>query len=148
MLILFLLNNHWGLQIARTVTGSDYITAHDTTALYKNYWYQYYPLESTTQLQEMLETTMIKQTFEKVKQPILLLYYYKDEKHQDSVVSVPAMLDMYKELGTPANMKIKQLMPNVGDHVMASYIKSKDLLDVQQEIESFMERKLKMQSMQ
>lgn len=144
----FLLNNHWGLQIARIATGSRYVTANDTTALYKKYWYQHYPLESTTQLQELLETTMTKQTFEKVKQPVLLLYYYKDDKHQDSVVSVPAMLDMYKELGTPANIKIKQAMPNVGDHVMASYIKSKDLLDVQQAIESFMERKLKMQRVQ
>ena len=74
-----------------------------------------------------------------------MLYYYRDEKHQDSVVSVPAMLKMFSELGTPANLKIKEAMPNVGDHVMASYIKSKDLLDVQQAIEKFMERKLKIE---
>jgi esterase/lipase len=141
----FLLNNHWGLQIARTVTGSHYITSSDTSSAYKQYWYWNYPLESTTQLQELLETTMTKETFEKVKQPTLLLYYYKDDVHQDSVVSVPAMLTMFKELGTPSNEKIKQPMPDVGDHVMGSYIKSKDLLEVQQAIENFMERKLKMQ---
>jgi esterase/lipase len=136
----FLLNNHWGLQIARTLTGSHYVTAKDTSAIYKQYWYQQYPLEAATQLQEMLETTMNKTTFEKVKQPALLLYYYKDEVHQDSVVSVPAMLKMFDELGS--EKKVKIAMPNVGNHVMGSYVKSKDLLDVQQTIEKFMERTL------
>ena len=73
-----------------------------------------------------------------------MLYYYKDEKHQDSVVSVPAMLRMYGELGTPANQKIKEAMPDVGDHVLGSYIKSKDLLEVQQAVEQFMQKKLKL----
>lgn len=141
----FLLNGHWGLQIARTVTGSHYVTASDSSATYKKYWYWQYPLESATQLQEFLETSMTKQTFEKVKQPSLMLYYYKDDVHQDSVVSVPAMLNMFDELGTPANEKVKMAMPNVGNHVMASYIKSKDLLDVQQAIEKFMQHQLKMQ---
>ncbi|HEY2727464.1 MAG TPA: alpha/beta hydrolase [Parafilimonas sp.] len=144
----FLLSNHWGLQIARTVTGSHYVTASDTSALYKKYWYYRYPLEPATQLQELIETSMTKETFEKVKQPVLMLYYYKDNVHQDSVVSVPAMLNMFTELGTPKNLKIKQAMPDVGDHVMGSYIKSKDLLEVQQSIENFMERKLKMQPVQ
>ena len=141
----FLLNNHWGLQIARTVTGSHYVTSKDSRPIYQQYWYGQYPLESATQLQELLETTMTKQTFEKVKQPVLLLYYYKDEKHQDSVVSVPAMLNMFNELGTASNLRVKEAMPDVGNHVMASYIKSKDLLDVQRAIEKFMERKLKME---
>lgn len=141
----FLLNNHWGLQLARTLTGSNYVTAKDTTRLYSQYWYNHYPLESATQLQELLETTMTKTTFEKVKQPLLLLYYYKDDTHQDSVVSVAAMLKMFGELGTSANLKVKEAMPNAGDHVMGSYIKSKDLLEVQQAIENFMERKLKIQ---
>ena len=69
-------------------------------------------------------------------------YYYKDEVHRDSVVSVPAMLKMFDELGTAKNSKIKQSMPNAGNHVLGSYIKSKDLLGVQQAIESFMEKKL------
>jgi esterase/lipase len=144
----FILNNHWGLQIARTVKSSHYITATDSSLAYKQYWYWHYPLESTTQLQELLETTMTKQTFEKVKQPTLLLYYYKDDVHEDSVVSVPAMLNMFKQLGTPSKEKMKRAMPNVGDHVLGSYIKSKDLLEVQQAIEFFMQHKLNIQPVQ
>jgi esterase/lipase len=140
----YLLNNPWGLQIARLVTGSHYVTGTDSRPIYKQYWYWHYPLESLVQVQELIETSMTKDVFENVKQPTLMLYYYKDEKHQDSVVSVPAMLRMYGELGTPANQKIKEAMPDVGDHVMGSYIKSKDLLEVQQAVEQFMQKKLKL----
>jgi len=138
------LNNPWGLQIARMVKGSHYVTASDDRPIYKQYWYHQYPLEAAVQLQELLETTMTKETFEKIKQPTLLLYYYMDEQHQDSVVSVPAMLKMFNELGTPANLKEKDAIPAAGDHVLGSYIKSKDLLSVQTAIENFMVNKLQM----
>ncbi len=141
----YLLNNPWGLQIARAITGSHYITAKDNRPLYKQYWYSHYPLEATVELEELVETTMTKQTFEAIKLPTLVLYYYKDEAHRDSVVSVPAIRNMFKELGTPANKKAEVAMPYVGDHVMGSYIKSQDLLDVQQSIEKFMKHGLKMQ---
>ena len=89
---------------------------------------------------------MTKETFEKVKQPVLMLYYYKDQVHQDSVVSVPAMLQMFNELGSP--IKIKEAVPNTGDHVIGSYIKSKDLLSVQRAIEDFMEKTVHLTALQ
>lgn len=138
----YLLNNHWGLQLAKLITGSDMVTAGDSTAIYKKYWYYQYPMQATVQLQEMLETTMTPENFAKVKQPVLLLYYYKDETHQDPVVSVPAMLTMFDQLGS--GVKIKQAIPNAGDHVIGSYIKSKDLLSVQQAIDGFMGNTLKL----
>lgn len=142
----YLLNNHWGFQLAKMITGDDHITSSDDREIFKAYWYYHYPLEATVQLQEMLETTMIKETFEKVKQPVLMLYYYKDPVHQDSVVSVPAMLKMFDELGS--SVKIKQALPNTGDHVMGSYIKSRDLRSVQSAIENFMQQTLKMSKVQ
>lgn len=137
----YLLNNHWGLQLAKMITGDDHITSSDDREIFKAYWYHHYPLEATVQLQEMLETTMTKETFQKVKQPVLMLYYYKDAVHQDSVVSVPAMLKMFDELASP--IKIKQALPNTGDHVIGSYVKSKDLKSVQSAIENFMQQTLK-----
>ena len=134
----FLLNNPWGLQIARTVTGNKNVIAKDTRPIYKQYWHATYPLEATVQLQELLENYMTTETFERVKQPTLMLYYYKNETLQDSVVSVPAMLSMFDELGTERDKKVKQPIPDAGDHVLGSYIKSKDLLSVQREIEHFM----------
>jgi hypothetical protein len=73
-----------------------------------------------------------------VKQPSLVMYYYKDEVHQDSVVRVDAIKDMFSKLGTPDNQKKAVAMPNAGDHVMGSFIKSKDLEGVEREIENFL----------
>ncbi|MBX3252986.1 MAG: alpha/beta hydrolase [Chitinophagaceae bacterium] len=138
----WLLNNHWGLQIAEWITGDEYVTSADTRPVYKQYWYSRYPLVAATQLQEYIETTMTTETFKKVEQPVLMLYYYKDDIHQDSVVSIPAMLKMFDELGTPASKKVKAAMPNAQNHVLGSYIRSKDLLGVQKEIERFLEKQL------
>lgn len=138
----YLLNNPWGLQIAKMVNGAPYVTASDSRDIYKRYWYYQYPLQGAIALQEMLETTMTAATFQKVKQPTLMLYYYKDSIHHDSIVSVPAMLKMFDELGSP--LKIKKVIPNAGDHVIGSYIKSKDLETVQATIKSFMKDQLKM----
>ena len=57
------------------------------------------------QLQELLESAMKKSLFERVKQPSLTLYYFKDEQNQDRTVRVDAILRMEKELGTSEDMK-------------------------------------------
>jgi pimeloyl-ACP methyl ester carboxylesterase len=141
----WLLNNHWGLQIANMVKGK-YNTARDTTALYARYWNNKYRMEATVELQELLETTMKHSTFEKIKQPVLMLYYYKDEQYQDKVVKVSAMKRMFKQLGTAENLKRQVALPNTGDHVIGSYIKSKDITGVQNEVDKWAVDVLKMKS--
>lgn len=85
---------------------------------------------------------MVPETFKKVKQPVLMLYYYKDEQHQDIVVKVSAMKKMFDELGTPASLKREIAMPNTGDHVIGSPFKSHDAMGVQNEIGKFLEEVL------
>jgi pimeloyl-ACP methyl ester carboxylesterase len=138
----WILNNHWGLQIARAVKHGKYIVSDDDREIYRRYWNKPYRLEGAVALEEYLETTMTKENFKKVTQPTLLLYYYKDEVHQDSVVKVSAMLNMFDELGTPVNLKREMVMPNTGDHVIGSPIKSRDVAGVQREIEKFMKEVL------
>ena len=134
----WLLNDPWGLQIARTMTGSKYVISKDTRDIYKQYWNVPYRLEAVVQLQEMLETAMVPETFHKVHQPVQMLYYYKDQIHQDSVVKVDAMIKMFDQLGTPAKKKVLLAMPKAGDHVIGSYIKSGDVKGVEQQIEGFL----------
>lgn len=141
-----LANNPWGLHIARFVTKSNYVTAKDDRDIYKQHWNTPYRLESIVALQEYLETAMVPETFNKVKQPTLMLYYYKDEVYQDSVVKVSAMKKMFSELSTPANLKMEKAMPNTGNHVLGSYIKSNDYQGVEAEITKFMIDVLKMKS--
>ncbi len=129
-------NNHWGLQIARLVKGKYNIT-DDTTAIEKKYWYNKYRMESVTEMQELLETAMKASLFKEIKQPVLLLYYYKDEQHQDKTVKVSAMKKMFRQLGTPDSLKREIAVPDAGQHVIGSYIKSKDVRTVTLECEKF-----------
>jgi pimeloyl-ACP methyl ester carboxylesterase len=138
----WLLNDHWGKQIATLVLGSSYITSPDERPQYKQYWTAHYRVEAAVALEEMLETTMVTKTFKKVTQPVLMLYYYKDEQNQDKVVKVSGMKRMFKELGTPPAQKKEVAMPNTGDHVIASPLKSKDVAGVQKEIEVFFQQVL------
>ncbi len=139
----WLLNNNWGLQIAHLVTG-EHRTVSDTTAIYAQYWNNRYVTTSLVQLEELLESTMKESTFKKVTQPVLMLYYFKDEDNQDPVVKVSAMKRMFTQLGTPENMKRQVAIPNAGDHVLGSYIKSKDVQSVQEECEKFASEILKL----
>ncbi|MCY7420705.1 MAG: alpha/beta hydrolase [Chitinophagaceae bacterium] len=134
----WLLNNPWGLQIARLVIGGNYNVAKNNTPLYKQFWNKQYRLEAAVQLQEYLEDAMKKETFSKIHQPVLLLYYYKDEQHQDPVVKVSAMKTMLAELGTPAAIKQQKAIPTAENHVLGSYILSKDVPAVENEISRFL----------
>lgn len=139
----WVLNNPWGLQVARLILGSDYIESKDQRPIYKQYWTSKYRVEAVVALQELLESTMTEETFRKVTQPVLMLYYYKDEIHQDSTVKVSAMKKMFEQLGTPAGQKRSVAMPNTGNHVIASYIRSNDVEGVEKQIEDFFANVLK-----
>jgi pimeloyl-ACP methyl ester carboxylesterase len=140
----FLLNDPWGLHIARMVMGGDYRIT-DASEEHARYWNKKYRLESLTELEELLESSMSNELFRKVKQPSLTLYYYKSEEEQDPQVKVSAMLEMHEHLGTPADLKVQKAMPNTGAHVIGSSLTSKDVDGVYLEIEKFAIEKLKMQ---
>jgi esterase/lipase len=132
------LNNPWGLQIARLVKGGNYSIIPYTNNDYPKYWNAKYRLESTVELQNLIEATMTNETFSKVKQPTLVLYYYKDEQHQDNVVKVSATKKMFAEIATPDSLKKMVAIPNAGSHVLASPIVSKDIISVENETSIFM----------
>lgn len=136
----WILNNNWGLQIARLVKGSKYHNPADERPVYKQYWNKPYRLEAAVALQEMLESSMNPITFGKIIQPTLMLYYYKDEQHQDKVVKVSAMKEMFDQLGTYPNKKVQKAMPLTEDHVLASPIKSKDVEGVERETKTFLQK--------
>jgi pimeloyl-ACP methyl ester carboxylesterase len=135
----WLLNNPWGLQIAHMVTGSNYIISKDDYGpAWRQYWYPKYRSEAAVALEELLETTMTKDNFEKVKQPTALFYFYKDDTHQDSTVKVSAELQMFDQLGTPATLRYKQALPEAGTHVLSSGIRSHDIPGVEKGIGHFL----------
>lgn len=136
----FLSNNPWGLQIARMVIGGNENIIKNKPDNYKKYWNDHYRLEAIVELQELLETTMIPSHFNKIKCPLLTLYYFKDEKNQDPVVKVSAMKEMFEAVGTPTNLKRLVPIPEAGNHVLASPIQSKDIIRVEKETALFLEQ--------
>lgn len=90
------------------------------------YWSEDYHVNGYESLAVLMYSNMNTKTFEKIKQPLFLGYYFKDEQEQDRVVSVSSMLEMYDELGTPEGLKSKKAFPKSGDHVIGSSITSGD----------------------
>jgi pimeloyl-ACP methyl ester carboxylesterase len=133
------LTKPWGLQIARIIGGDGgkyRILTHESEADDK-YWYQRYRWEGVVYLQQLLEENMHPKLFSKITQPIFLGYYYKNEKEQDNVVDVPAMLEMYSQVKTPEHLKRKVAFPDANNHVIACEAKSESINEVQQEIIDF-----------
>jgi len=139
----FLLDKPWGLQIARKIMKANYrVMNDDISSLECKYWYCRQRLEGLVYLQQLLTSTMNQETFEKVKIPVFVGYYYKDEKYQDQTVRVDAMLKMFDQLGTPKNLKQKVAFPEAGTHPIASKLFSKQWQDVEKASYQFAEEKL------
>lgn len=137
----FVLNDPWGLYIARMVKGGKYNITGASGEKAK-YWNGKYRLEAVVQLQELVESSMTRQTFSAVNQPCLTLYYYKNEQEQDPEVMVSAMLEMNEQLGTPDSLKVIKAIPTAGAHVLGGALASKDVESVYKEMENFLSDKL------
>lgn len=140
--LVFLVNNPWGLQISRLVKHGKYNESLPVSPARSQYWYDRYRLEAVVELENLLETTMQQSTFRKIKQPVLDLYYFKDQAHQDPTVKVSAILEMHRQLGTPPGLKQAIAIPNAQAHVIGSSITSHDIPAVERAINAFAEQKL------
>ena len=132
----------WGLQIARLIQGSHISWNHPNEHV-KRYWTMRYRTEALVQLQIFVKTAMKKAIFQQVKQPVFMGYYYKNKKEQDDVVSVAAMLRMFRQLGTPAELKTKVAFPEAATHTICSPLHSKETEKVQRQLQKFIENTLK-----
>ena len=95
-------------------------------------------------MQQLLDATMKKEVFSKVKCPVFLGYYYKDEQNQDQTVEVKAALKMFEQVGTPALAKKAQPFPEAGSHVIACDLTTKSFGEVAKATNKFAEEILKM----
>ena len=134
-----LLDNPWGLQIARAVVGKPFNDVQNPNEAQKRYWTTHYRLEGLVAFQNFLTHEMTPETFGKVKCPVLVSYYFKNETEQDKVVSVPAILTMFEQLGTPVSLKRIVNLPSTARHEMASKYLSKDWQRVERETVKFLQ---------
>lgn len=136
-----LLNKPWGEEIAELVLGTQRRVLSDSIG-HAKYWDTLYTVHALVELQELLECTMQEETFTKVKQPCLNLCYFKSKEEQDPVVSVKHIEWMHEELGTEKSKKQLVKLDKVGNHVLASPIKSKDIHGTEMAIRKFLKEVL------
>ncbi|MHA8100325.1 alpha/beta hydrolase [Aquirufa nivalisilvae] len=120
-----LMDNPWGLQLARKVVGGDHRDIPAKNSAHNQYWNLHYRLEGAVELQNFLTNQMTDEVFEQVKCPVFMGYYYKDDAHQDPVVSVKAMRHMFPYLGTSPAQKKEMAFPLAENHVITSDILAK-----------------------
>ena len=140
-----LLSKPWGLQIARLNFGGKFrVTDDDPSGETCKYWYCSYRAEGPVFLQQLVDITMTDEVFAKVKCPLFVGYYYKDEQHQDQTVEVKAALKMFERAVTPVAKKRAQAFPEAGSHVIACNLTSKSAGEVAAGTYRFAEDILKM----
>lgn len=129
----------WNKYLAENFLIKDGMRINQREGEKAKYWSEEYHLNSYVSLGVLLRSTMNEQTFKKIKQPLFLGYYYKNDQEQDFVVSVPKMLEMYESVSTLPELKLKNPFPESGDHVIASEITSKDWQGVRNATIDFLE---------
>ena len=140
-----LLSKPWGLQVARLNFGGDFRESkEDPSSEPCKYWYCRYRAEGPVYLQQLIDATMKKVIFAKVKCPLFMGYYFKDKQHQDQTVDVKAALEMFQQVSTPDTEKRAQAFPEAGGHVIACYLTSKSVGEVASATNKFAEDVLKM----
>lgn len=137
----FLFAGPWGLNLVKKVGGGGmYRNLGPGIDIENKYWYREYRWEGVIYLQQLIETTMNEKVFIKVKSPVFVGYYYKDEENQDRTVKVDAILDMFDKLGTPENSKHKVAFPNANSHVIGCADLSGCAPEVESEIMNFIHK--------
>ncbi len=134
-----LLTGPWGKEILGNVVGDYRVSTEGMGTPVERYWNLRYHSDGLLALQSLLDQTMTPETFKKIRQPYLLGYYYKNEDEQDPVVSVQAMMEFQQLTQTPDGFKLESPFSEVGNHVLASDLQSKDLQSVRNITEYFLE---------
>ena len=141
-----LVTGPWGRQIIKQVIGDyrDHDSSYYGTEI-EQFWTLRYRSEGIIALQALLDQTMTEDVFQKINSPYFMGYYYKTDKVSDHVVSTHAMLEFDKKTSTKSNQKKAVAFPNVGNHVIASDLRSEDIESVVIETSAFIENVLGIQ---
>ncbi|MCG6168773.1 alpha/beta hydrolase [Leptospira sanjuanensis] len=129
----------WGKDFAHLVMGK---IRKSTEAQKRDpasaFWYRDQYLAAVQNLSDLREFILGTDPFSKISSPVLLFYYYKNDKEQDASASVQSMLNAFKKLNAngKASPLNKAVRIELGDHVLFSkYMKSDKTLILKEEEE-------------
>ena len=89
---------------------------------YNDHWLTRQKLRATLPLSNLRRYIVNDTTFGRISSPVLMLYYYRDEEHQDQTVDVPSMLERFSQLGqlTTPNPLNRAVAIEDGHHILLS----------------------------
>jgi hypothetical protein len=134
-----LLTGPWGRQLAYGILGEERGIQSGRGSELEKYWTYNYSTEGVIALQALIDQTMKPEVWKKVSIPTMAGYYYKSDSAMDSVISVQAIRQFLQASKIPSDKLHDVPFPNVGDHVIASDLKSADIESVTRETEYFIE---------
>ena len=131
----------WGLQLTRFILGSAYY-GWKAPGLAQQYWYTHYRIEGIITLKAIIDETMNRENFHKINDPLFMAYYYMDDDHQDHVVSVQRMREMFAQVSTPLELKKAVALQDAGTHIIGSDLFNEHLASVWTPLVSYCEEVL------
>lgn len=134
-----LMTGPWGKELTYQLIGEHRDMTNFQNS--KEYWTYLHHSNGLIALQSLMDQTMNKEIFSKLKMPIYCGYYYKNEEVQDPTVSVDAMLEFQKSISTPEEYVEFEAFPE-GNHVLSSVYKNKNWEVVQNEVWDFVKRQI------
>lgn len=140
-----LITGPWGRSIVQMVVG-DYYSYDGKYDQFVPFWTTTYSSRGLITLQELLETTMTPEVFQKIEQPYFIGYYYENDENQDHTISVNAIKSFDMETATPENKKRVLAFGEGGEHVLANPNKSKQSANVYKETIDYAKRILSLKA--
>lgn len=108
----FVLNTSWGYEIANLISFGKNKKIEHEQEIAKQYWDTIYPSKALVDLQVLVETTMLPETFKNVKCPVLTLYYHKNFIEEDQHVEVSVYEAAHTLFSTPDSLKVLKPLEN------------------------------------
>jgi esterase/lipase len=131
----------WGLELIKKASGADFYEVPSLYEGYEKYNTTRCNLAFLAQFQNFMTYAMTPDTFAKVKSPVWMGYWFKNEEVQDDVASVPAMLQMYEQLASEAKEKFP--FPDAGNHGIVAPRLANDAASVKREALRFLDKVLR-----
>lgn len=129
----------FGRKSLELLLGDKYlIKAQQTTYAEDRIWYKKYALKGALALGSFTEHYMQKALFKKVGCPVFVGYYYKNNREQDTVVSVTAIKRLIKYLRSRTQIVKSVNFQEAKAHVICSSLVSNSIGSVIKETGSFL----------
>ncbi len=142
----FLITYPWGKQLLQSQLGGDHHKINYSTTA-SQYWNAEYHIDGIIALQSLIDDGMQDVFFKEIDKPVFVGCYYKDEKHQDPIVSVDKMIDFMEKATTESAKKRLIKFPDAGKHVFTSHIMVDSFRRTQRVTYKFAEEVLGMQAL-